>query len=213
MPKLTVEGADQLRKLADQLRASDPKIRREVGKSLRPSVKAITSEVQDAVRSAPSRGKRGLGHSRRAARTLARTRRMSEYRAREIALRTGGMTADVLAASRARQEKTSVARAGLRETIARAISGSISTGSRKTGVSITWKAAAAKMPNKQRTLPKSFNSDKGWRHPVFGDREAWVTQKGFPYFDTTIKKHQNELGQKVVEGMQAAAEAILHEKG
>lgn len=213
MPKLTVEGADQLRKLAVQLSTADIKIRRELGKSLRPSVKAITSEVQNTIRSAPSHGRRGLAHNRRAARSLARAKHISDYRAREIALKTGAMTADVAAKSRAKQGAKAVAGSGLRETIAKAISGAISTGSTVTGVSITWKAAAAKMPNSQRLMPKNFNKAKGWRHPVFGDRETWVQQQGFPYFDNVITRHKDELGQKVVDGMKSAAEAILNEKG
>jgi hypothetical protein len=211
MSKLTIEGADKLRELAAKLREADPKIRRELGKSLRPSVKTVTADVQAAVRAAPSRGRGGLGRQRRAARTLARTRRLSDYRAREIALKTGRSTEQVLAEHRARQAARAEAGAGLRETIARSIAGSISTGSARTGVSVTWKVAAAKMPAKQRTLPKAFNSAKGWRHPVFGNRDAWVAQHGTPYFDVTIKRHQDELGQKIVDGMQKAADAILHE--
>jgi hypothetical protein len=214
MAGLTIEGADQLRRLAVKLRAADPKIKRELGASLRPSVKAITREIQDTVRSAPSsgRGRGGSGDVRRAARALARTRRISDYRAREIALKTGRTTEQVKAEHRAKQAAKAEAGAGLRESIARAVAGSISTSSARTGVSVTWKAAAAKMPNKQRRLPKDFNSPKGWRHPVFGNRENWVAQKGTPYFDVVIKKHREDLGQKVVEGMKTAADAILHDK-
>lgn len=213
MAGLTIEGADQLRKLAVKLRTADPKIRRELGKQLRPAVKAITGEIQDTVRSAPSsgRGRGSHGDQRRAARALARTRRMSDFRAREIALKTGRTTGQVLAEHKAKQEAKAAAGAGLRETIARAVSGSISTSNAKTGVSVTWKAAAAKMPNKQRTLPKGFNSPRGWRHPVFGNRNVWVTQHGAPFFDTVIKKHREELGQHIVDGMKSAADAILHD--
>lgn len=211
MATLTIEGADELRRLAVKLRTADKKVRTELTRSLRPSVRAITADVQAAVRSAPSKGKSGLGRRRRAARTLARARRLSEYRAREIALKSGRTTQQVLTEHRAKQTAKAEAGAGLRETIARAVAGSISTGSARTGVSVTWKVAAAKMPNKQRRLPKAFNSAKGWRHPVFGDRENWVTQHGTPYFDSTIKRHREELGGKIVEGMKKAAESILHE--
>jgi hypothetical protein len=219
MAKLTIEGADQLRQLAAKLRDADPKIRRELGKALRPSIKTITSEIQDTVRSAPSEGRGGKNaRGRRAARTLARSRRLSTDRAKVIATKRHGLavtSADVertLVEHRAKQAAKAEASAGLRETIARAVGGSISTGSRATGVSVTWKVAAAKMPNSQRLMPKNFNRAKGWRHPVFGDRENWVAQKGTPFFDDVIKKHQNELGNKIVEGMQNAAEAILHDK-
>lgn len=213
MSKLTVEGADELRKLAVKLRQADPKIRRGLSTSLRPSVKAITGEIQDVVRAAQStgRGRGGSGDARRAARSLSRMKRISDARAGEIALKTGRTAEQVKAEHRAKQEAKAEAGGGLRETIARAITGSISTGSARTGVAVTWKGAAAKMPNRQRRLPKDFNSPKGWRHPVFGDRTAWVAQKGTPYFDVTIKKHRDELGNRIVEGMKTAADAILHE--
>src|SRR5579859_6383860 len=125
MAGLTIEGADQLRKLAVKLRQADPKIRRELGASLRPSVKAITSEIQGVVRSAPSsgRGRGGTGDKRRAARTLARARHISDFQAREIALKTGRTTAEVKAEHRAKQAAKAEAGAGLRESIARAVAG------------------------------------------------------------------------------------------
>lgn len=217
MAQLTVQGADQLRRLAAQLRTADPKIRRELGKSLRPEVKRITSAVQQTVRAAPSHGKRGLGHQRRAARTLALGRQLSDERAVTIASRRHKGPAslrqvrETQASHRAKQAAEAQAGAGLRESIASATTGSISTGSKTTGVSVTWKVRAAKMPNSQRKLPQHFNREKGWRHPVFGDRQNWVAQKGFPYFDAVIKKYREELGQRILEGMRKAAEAVLHE--
>lgn len=217
MAQLTVEGAEQLRRLAAQLRTADPKIRRELGASLRPEVKRITGAVQDTVRAAPSHGRQGLGHQRRAAKSLALGRQLSEERAVTIATRRHKGPAslrqvrEVQDKHRAKQAAKAQAGAGLRETIASATAGSISTGSKTTGVSVTWKVRAAKLANSQRKLPRYFNREKGWRHPVFGDRQNWVVQKGFPYFDTVIKKHREELGQRIVEGMRKAAEAIVHE--
>lgn len=215
---LTIEGADQLRELAKQLKSAEPKIRSGLVSSLRPKVKPVTGEVQATVRAAPSRGRKGLGHRRRAARALARSKSLSGQRAYNTAARRhkGPATEEqvhaVRTAHRARQVAKAEAGAGLRESIARATSGSISTGSAATGVSVTWKVRAAKMPNSQRKLAKAFNSAKGWRHPVFGDRQDWVTQHGTPYFDTVIKKHQTELRDAVLDGMTKAAEKILHEK-
>lgn len=215
---LVIEGADQLKELAKKLKSADPKIRRELVSSLRPKVKPVTAEVQQTVRTAPSRGRRGLGHRRRAAKALSRTRVLSGERAYSQAARkhkgpaTEAQVHQVKTAHRARQTAKAEAGAGLRESIARATTGAISTGSKATGVSVTWKVKASRMPNSQRKLAKAFNSAKGWRHPVFGDREDWVTQHGTPYFDTVIKKHQGELRDAVVDGMTKAADAILHEK-
>lgn len=210
MPELTIEGAEQLRLLAAKLRAADPAIRKELAASLRPEVKKITGEVQAAVRSAPSRGRGGLGAKRRAAHTLSRTRSLSDERAGRIAAKTGRTVEQVKGEHRAKQAAKAEAGAGLRESIARATSGSISTGSKSTGVSVAWRVRASKMANSQRKLPKNFNREKGWRHPVFGNRQNWVTQHGTPYFDVTINRHRDELGNKVLGGMQRAAEKILH---
>jgi hypothetical protein len=223
MPELTIEGADQLRRLAERLRGADKKVRRELTSSLRPEVKRITSQVQAAVRSAPSRGRRGLGHRRRAARTLALSRGLSDRASVTRASKKLGERADLAEFDRLADEEKAKHRAklaakaelgaGLRESIAAATSGSISTstGSKTTGVSVTWKVRAGRMPNSQRRLPRNFNRAKGWRHPVFGDREVWVQQAGTPYFDVTINRNAEQLGRRVVDGMQKAAESIVHE--
>lgn len=45
---------------------------------------------------------------------------------------------------------------------------------------------ANKMPPGQRTLPRHMERAKGWRHPVYGNREKWVRQPGHPYFYSTL---------------------------
>jgi hypothetical protein len=210
-----VEGAQQLRELAKRLRAADPVIRRELVKSLRPEVRKVTDEVKATVRAAPSHGRKGLGHRRRAAHTLSRTRRISEASAKKIATKKHGVehvrvehVEAVKAARRTKQAAKAAAGAGLRETIANATTSSITTGSAVTGVSVTWRVRASKLANSQRKLPKDFNSRKGWRHPVFGDRKNWVVQYGTPYFDDVIKRHNDYLRDRAVDGMQRAADSI-----
>lgn len=212
MGEFVIEGADQLRVLAAKLRRADAKTRRELVASLRPEVKKVTGEVQETVRNAPSEGRRGRGHERRAARALARSRRISDERAETVAARTGRTAGQVKAERRAKQAAKAEAGAGLRDSIAGAVSGSISTGNKTTGVSVTWRVRASKMPNSQRRLPRDFNREKGWRHPVFGNRENWVAQRGTPFFDPVIKRHQSDLEDRAVDGLQKAAEAILHEE-
>lgn len=216
MAEVRIEGADQLKELAKKLRQADKQTRAALVKSLRPEVKKITSKVQDTVRSAPSKGRKGTGHKRRAAHTLSRTRRISGARAYSSAAAkakgpaTEAQIEKVKTAHRAKQSAKAQAGAGLRESIANATTGSISTGSAATGVSVTWRVRASKMANSQRRLPKGFNNPKGWRHPVFGNREVWVAQTGTPYFDVVINQDEGALRDRVVEGMQAAAESILH---
>jgi hypothetical protein len=45
------------------------------------------------------------------------------------------------------------------------------------------KVDPSRMPSGQYSLPLGMDGRKRWRHPVFGDRENWVTQVPHPYFD------------------------------
>lgn len=57
---------------------------------------------------------------------------------------------------------------------------------RKAGVSI--RAHKSGMPRDFRNAPKRFNRAKPWRHPVFGDRDNWVSQvsRRPGWFDDTL---------------------------
>lgn len=71
---------------------------------------------------------------------------------------------------------------GLRDVIAKATKLQI------TAKGVRFVVASAQLPPDQRSLPRHLDSEKGWRHPVFGDRNVWVHQQGRPYFGATIKK-------------------------
>jgi hypothetical protein len=217
-----IEGADQLRDLARKLKDADKPIKAALVKELRSKTRPITTEIKAAVKAAPSHSSgKGLGYKRRAARSLSRMKKISEARATAhvvgvlakrdalAGVNISQEAANYMAAHRARQAKKAEAGAGLRESIAAATSGSVTT-SQSTGVGAKWKVRAQKMPNNQRLLPRNYNREKGWRHPVFGDRENWVDQHGVPYFDVTIKRHETDLRDGLVEGMTKAAEKILH---
>lgn len=101
--------------------------------------------------------------------------------------RGGGTKARAeFAAARARTERGRAnlrKRSGLRRTIASAVQ----VKQRTTGIRI--EVNGRRLPPDQRTLPMALESRRGWRHPVFGDRENWVTQKGGPWFFVSIIKH------------------------
>lgn len=204
---VVVEGTDHLRELAHRLKQTDRPIRAQLVKHLRTVTKPVTEDVKQTVRSAPSHGRRGLAHRRRAAKTLARARPISELRARELALKRGTTTEAEQARSRARQAAKAAAGAGLRDSIANATTAAVST-SAKSGVNATWRVRASKMANSQRKLPKYFNRDKGWRHPLFGDKQHWYAQRGVPYFDAVINHHRDDLEKAVIEAMQVVADEL-----
>lgn len=60
------------------------------------------------------------------------------------------------------------------------------TTGRHAGVAI--RVDGRKMPPGKRRLPSYMEgSRKPWRHPVFGNREVWVTQKPNPYFYKVVR--------------------------
>lgn len=76
---------------------------------------------------------------------------------------------------------------GLRASVARTIKSRVKYSGNTVGVRVYSDAFA--MPNKQRRLPAHLNNPRGWRHPVWGNRENWAKQVGQPYFDVTLAKH------------------------
>jgi hypothetical protein len=68
---------------------------------------------------------------------------------------------------------------GLRRRIARGV------GIEVTGTRVR---IVTRMPSGMEMLPRGFDTEKGWRHPFFGDRELWFQQPGHPWFRSTIAK-------------------------
>lgn len=84
---------------------------------------------------------------------------------------------------------------GLRATIARSIQTKITTSGSRTGVRI--RIDGTKLPADQQKLPKALDSANGWRHPVFGNKSVWVTQKGQPWWAVTVNKHRDDIRAKI----------------
>lgn len=84
---------------------------------------------------------------------------------------------------------------GLRATTARSIKSKVSYTGFKMGARITVDTKA--LPQSQRKLPRYLNRTKGWRHPVWGNRERWVAQYGEPYFDKPIERHLPDVRKAV----------------
>lgn len=91
---------------------------------------------------------------------------------------------------------------GLRETIASA------TRVQQTTKGVRIIVASSRLPREQQTLPRHLDSAKGWRHPVFGNRDNWVHQQGKPYFAATIKRHAPGFRAKVLEAMDEITKQI-----
>lgn len=74
---------------------------------------------------------------------------------------------------------------GLRGRMVKATRIEVRTTGRDAGVAI--RVDGRKMPSKQKALPKMMEGTKRWRHPVFGNREVWVTQPPKPYFFRVVR--------------------------
>jgi hypothetical protein len=55
-----------------------------------------------------------------------------------------------------------------------------------------------KMPSRAKAIPAYWEGYKRpWRHPVYGNREAWVTQPAHPIFDRIVESHEDDADRKV----------------
>ncbi|MCQ9178757.1 hypothetical protein KMT30_06870, partial [Streptomyces sp. IBSBF 2953] len=74
---------------------------------------------------------------------------------------------------------------GLRGRMSKATRVEVRTVGRDAGVAI--RVDGRKMPSKMKALPKGMEGTRRWRHPVFGNREVWVTQPPHPYFFRVVR--------------------------
>ncbi|GAA5076700.1 hypothetical protein HNP84_007323 [Thermocatellispora tengchongensis] len=184
MARIEVRGAEQMAELAKRLKGADAKVRRRLSKSIRDGVRPAVADTKRAVLAIPVTGARGGGGKARTEHHLTRVKDPESERAR----------------------KRAAARSGLRRSIAAAIKADIQTGGRKAGVRIV--VDANKLPQDQRTLPRHLNSKRGWRHPLFGDRDRWYAQSGKPWFEVTIRKHVRKIRRTILKAMDELAKEI-----
>ncbi|MBB2909325.1 hypothetical protein FHS43_000571 [Streptosporangium becharense] len=179
-----VTGAEQMRKLAADLKRVDKTLAAKLRKTIRDAARPAVADAKTAVRSLPVTGAHGGGGTARTEHNLGRARKPADQRA----------------IARAR------ARSGLRRTIAAAIKTDIRDGGRRAGVRII--VDGSKLPADQRTLPRRLNSKKGWRHPLFGNRKHWYAQKGKPWFEPSIKRHADRIRKTILAAMDEIAREL-----
>ncbi|MGC9538499.1 hypothetical protein [Streptomyces sp. UG1] len=95
----------------------------------------------------------------------------------------------------------------LRTAIARKIRPEVKLGGRWSGARV--KAFKTKNVRGFPNAPKRTNRAGGWRHPVFGNRENWVTQQGkIDWFDDSFKGREGLYKQAVEQAMEDMARRI-----
>jgi hypothetical protein len=172
------------------LRGADKVIRKELNEAIRAATKPIVQDMQSEITSWDSTATRtGGGAAQRARVHVNRSRnRASATRTAARRLSKGGF--------------------GLRRVIAASIQTKISYSGSRQGVRI--RVDSARLGNAARNLPKNIDEGK-WRHPVYGNRDVWVTQTGKPgWFTATAQRHGPAVHQQIQDAMNRALERIGH---
>ena len=95
---------------------------------------------------------------------------------------------------------------GVRRGIAAGVGLRINSGSSKGGA-VTIAASGNRVPGPHRAMVRLLNKPS-WRHPVFGDKQHWVTQSGRPYFGSVILTHRENILRAVEDALNEAAAAL-----
>lgn len=91
----------------------------------------------------------------------------------------------------------------LRRTLADGTKVSITTG-KDAGITIV--TSGAKLPAPR--LAKAYNK-QAFKHPVFGNREVWVTEPGHPYFGR-VYRHRPQMRQAALQALADAVKSMEH---
>lgn len=95
----------------------------------------------------------------------------------------------------------------LRTSIAKKIRPEVKLGGHWSGARV--KAFKTKNIRGFPNAPKRTNRASGWRHPVFGNRDVWVAQRGkLEWFDRSFRGRENIYNEAVAEAMEDMARRI-----
>ena len=212
---MTEEDIARFRNAALALAGAEKTVMAEVSKGMRAVARPVVNQIRAEVRSSKGESPKGV-HSSTVERQLHALSKVKDRPAGRIHDPATGHLSDELVAkearrilSRRRSIQRRVEKAGsLREQIAAAAGAAVSASSKK--VSLAFRVRAGNLPPSQRKLPRRWDKPSGWRHPVYGNRNVWVPQKGHPYFRTTVTENRGQVTAAVVSAMTVAAEKIVH---
>lgn len=181
MAYMKVVGTEQFELVAKKLRdAGDRKTKREMGKAMKKAADPILQNMRSNVTGLSSKAKRSGSRAKRTAYQLSRRKKVTD-----------------------RLQTRAHAGSGLRSTTARATVVQVKMSGNP---SVRIRVDKGQLPPDQRKLPGYMNDGK-WRHPVMGNRKAWVTQTVSPreWFD----RPANEGGPKVRKAAVDAVEKVI----
>lgn len=187
----TIVSPAQLRELASQLHAGG---HGELAKELRKAVRDASAPVVADVRSA----------------WLQMTIRGDQGSVGALAPTRGGGSAQRVAHAQQRIKSASLATrkySGLRQAVASA------TRARNLARGVTIEVDRTRFPSGWSNLPQSLESRRGWRHPLFGDREHWYGERGEPTFYPTVRRNQPKFHAAVAAAMDSASRKLAEKVG
>lgn len=111
-------------------------------------------------------------------------------------------------ASRARSERAAANAMRRSGSLRRRVAGATALESTQRGVRFV--VRSAQLPEDQRSLPRHMNSEKGTRHPVFGNRDKWVAQRWAPagFFSKTISQKSHDFRRYIGAQMEQVKKQI-----
>lgn len=176
-----VEQVRQFRDLSGRLKkAGRGDLRKQLNKAIKDAGRPIVDDVRNAVQGLHSSSSHGGGAKQR-----------QRY-----------------SASRARSERAALNAMRRSGSLRRRVAGATALESTQRGVRFV--VRSAQLPEDQRSLPRHMNSEKGTRHPVFGDTEKWVAQKWTPagYFSKTISQKSHDFRRYIGTQMEIVKKQI-----
>lgn len=57
-------------------------------------------------------------------------------------------------------------------------------------------------------VPEYIESGKRWRHPIMGNRSAWASSQGKPWFEVTVQRNRPQFERRTNEAVDRTARAI-----
>lgn len=160
MLRVVLIGGDQMKALGKAMKeAGDKGLRKNLVVRLKKSAQPILRDLKSEIKTVPITGIPGM---KRVGTQMVLTRKRRSYKA-----------------ARSR---------GLRRKIAAGIGLEVRTAG--SGAGVRFVARTGRLSGKNaKSLPRHIDNPKGWRHPLFGNEQAWYGQRGRPWWWSTIKPH------------------------
>jgi hypothetical protein len=142
----------------------------------------------------------------RALRQAANGKELRKQLTRELRSEIAPMVAEVKAAWRAVPSRS--ARPKLRRALVKATRGQVRLTGKEAGIRV--RTDGRRMPQGARALPTYAEGTKRpWRHPVYGNRDVWVSQRPFPRFFRAVRPDQARVRQQIEQAVETVFKQIV----